>query len=300
MNKVKLFPLTGAIIGVIIGTIVIFILGNRTGFLFNETLLNMAIIGACVGASIGVIADMINRSNIFTNSVIYGACIGAIVDPKFSEPIPRAIAGAIAGIIAGVLYNKIAKVTKINAFVIIIFGMVIGAIYGIMIIVANGIYDVKYHSYIIIGNGVSINDFITNEIYGNLPIGMFLGAIVGSFFGAVFAIIQMETGSKGMIGGAIVGSIIIGEIFQSFLFVILGVFIGATIGAIGSKGKMRRIVTGAGVGASIGALLNEIGRFVTVPLSINIIFILPTFLIIGYYAGKMLSIEKKICRSLDI
>lgn len=169
---------------------------------------------------------------------------------------------------------------------------VIGAIYGAMIIVINGIYDVNYHRAIIIGNGVSIDDFIAGQIYGNLPIGMFLGAIVGSFFGAVFAIIKMESGSKGMIGGAIVGSIIMGEIFQSFLFLILGVFIGAMIGATGSKGKMRNIVAGAGVGTSIGAFLNAIGMFTIVPLSINIIFILPTFLIIGYYAGKILSVEQ--------
>lgn len=53
---------------------------------------------------------------------------------------------------------------------------------------------------------------------------------------------------------------------------------------------MRSIVAGAVVGASVGALLSAVGRFTTIPSSINIVFILPTFLIIGYYTGKMLFI----------
>ncbi|MFZ2410665.1 MAG: hypothetical protein WAW23_03760 [Candidatus Methanoperedens sp.] len=53
MNKNSVYPWAGAVIGIAIGFAVVSMMRNRQGFLFNETLLNMVIIGTGVGASVG-------------------------------------------------------------------------------------------------------------------------------------------------------------------------------------------------------------------------------------------------------
>lgn len=306
MNKAKIYPWAGAIIGVTIGYAVSLMLGNREGFLFNQTLLNFVIIGACVGASIGAIADMLGKGDRFTDRfsgiigiLVYGAAIGAIVDTKFSQPIPRAIAGAIVSAIAFLLYYKFVvcyianKNREVDAVTYAIFGIIIGTIYGAAIVIINTIYSAIYFGNVIKANGYSISGYVVNEIYSNVSIGIIIGGLLGVIFSLFFGAVHSVIRGKGAVGGAIVGSIVLGEVFQSFSGVILGLLAGAIFVAIGSKGNMRSMVAGGTVGATIGAFLSAVGEFATIFLSINIIFFIPTFLIIGYHAGMIFANENE-------
>lgn len=90
MNKARAYPWVGAVIGAAIGIVVVSMLGNREGFLFNETLLNLVIIGASIGAGIGAIVEIRGRGDMFTNRInsiigytIYGAAT-VIVNATYS------------------------------------------------------------------------------------------------------------------------------------------------------------------------------------------------------------------------
>ncbi len=112
-NKARIYPLIGAVIGAVIGFVFILLLENRKEFLSNENLLDLVIIGASVGASIGAAAGMFGKGEMFIDSagsligsMVYGAAIGAVADLKFSQPVPRAIAGVIVALIAFVSCYK--------------------------------------------------------------------------------------------------------------------------------------------------------------------------------------------------
>jgi hypothetical protein len=234
MKNSRIYPLIGAMIGVVIGFVVIFLLENRKGILPDENLLDLAIIGGCVGASIGAFADMLGKGEKFTDSmsgiigsIVYGAAIGSVLDIKFSQPILRAIAGAIVAIIAFVLYHKvivgfiIKKKRDVDPLLYAIFGVVIGAICGACVLIVDTIYSSIYLRSVIEGNGYSISNFIEDR-RKDMGFGIIIGGVLGTIFCLVLGVIHNLIRGKGAAGGAIVGSIVLGEIFQSFTGFILG------------------------------------------------------------------------------
>lgn len=299
MKISRTYPFFGAAIGAIIGFVVILFLENRTVFPTNENLLDLIIIGASIGASIGAIADILGKGDLFFNGVsgiisamVYGAAIGGIMDPKFSQPIPRAIACTIVAAFAFMFYHYVivGLITKnrrdVDLLLYAFFGMVIGAICGAAIYIMDTIYNAIDLRYVMESNIYTIGKLIDSRRL-DMNLGIIISGIVGTVFFIVLGAIHSLIKGKGIAGGAILGSIVLGEILQSFTGVIIGVFGGAIICDILSKDRMRSMIVGTTVLGCFGALASAVGWGESIPIPESRMFILPAFMIIGYYQGMI-------------
>lgn len=299
MNRSRTYPFFCASIGAIIGLVVILFLKNRTVFPTNENLLDLIIIGVSIGASMGAIADMLGKGDLFFNGVsgiisamVYGAAIGGIMDPKFSQPIPRAIAGSFVAVIAFVFYHYfiVGFITKnkrdVGLLLYAFFGLIIGAICGAAIYIIDTIYNAIDLRYIMEANIYTIGKLIESRRL-DMNIGIIISGIMGTVFFLVIGAIHNHIKGKLIAGGAILGSILLGEILQSFTGVIIGVFGGAIICDILSKDRMRSMIVGTTVLGCFGAFASAVGWGESIPIPEIRMIILPAFMIIGYYQGMI-------------